>query len=214
MENNNLSLETFQDQLNILKLQNQLLNQCRINTSINVSMSIEECAYSVGNGNIYPFQVPHYCLHYTSIKNRVDEYFKDLNSIVSPIDLFNIMEIIASIQAPPERIHIGFLDFDYLRRSELYKIYYPLIDYLEKKNYDLCGSFCFGPGDIVADDDFCMSNFLWDDSIFETIDVLIDTFSNKSQCFKNIQSFITMDNSFVEQNLGSRLIYISIHHCL
>ena len=133
MENNNLSLETFQDQLNILKLQNQLLNQCRINTSINVSMSIEECAYSVGNGNIYPFQVPHYCLHYTSIKNRVDEYFKDLNSIVSPIDLFNIMEIIASIQAPPERIHIGFLDFDYLRRSELYKIYYPLIDYLKKR---------------------------------------------------------------------------------
>lgn len=209
----NLEKESRWDGYMILLDQYHLVQFCyEIETSL--QMNIYRCDYiyvnNIGQKVIGNYYIPHFFLrHSKSNLNYPEEVIGDKD-----IDVNNgveeIYDLLAKIPAQRSNIHIGFLTNDHYKTVAIASKFESIRNKLKSLGYNVSHNFCYTANDEIYDDDFNFGCFSWDDSITDTITILIDLCSNERRVKDNADIFLHFGEpkSFMTCTNG-RLIYIS-----
>jgi len=114
---------------------------------------------------------------------------------------------LGQLPAKKKNLHIGFVKNDNIEDNTFMSTFTTIKKSLKKYGYipDFTKE---DESDLLITD---FGVFSWDDSVFDTITVIIDINSNQKQVVHNIRRFLTMDADYSDNHFycGGRLVYIS-----
>lgn len=178
----------------LFSLQYRLFQACQeIKTSLKMNLAIIEYKYGFEkNPNFY---VP--CFY---LERKMKKQIAQIKELISDTKIqdfvFSIKELLRQINS--KNYHVGLLTEKNIK-EENPNIYASIISNFTNYNVEL------------IDDENPLCNFRWDDSIHNTVTVLIDVFSNKKRTDNILNSFFTMDEEAINF-IGSRIIYTSFFY--
>lgn len=178
----------------LFSLQYRLFQACQeVKTPLKMNLSIIEYKCSLEkNPNFY---VP--CFYLESKMKKQIVQIKELTSDSEISNfVFSIKELLQQLDV--KNCHIGILSEKSIEKENI-DIYETMLR--KFKNYDV----------ELINEKNPLSNFGWDDNIYNTVTVFVDVVSNKKRTDKILNSFFSMDGEGIDF-IGSRIIYISFFY--
>lgn len=168
-------------------------------------------SYKLGNFYVPHFYFYDYIDHTRSVIGHYPNQFcfgenkiKDTTYLSLPLskkDEDKIINILSNLPYEKKNIHIGFLTENSKSDGVKFTKYQTLIERLNLLGYDTYGN---------HEEDFCLTEFGWDDSASTTITVLVEFISSGNSIEIQTERFLSFDNNFTMTYMPGRLVYISI----
>lgn len=178
----------------ISSLQYRLFQSCQEHeTPLKMDMSVYEYKCDLENHpNLY---VP--CFSYMEGNN--ESFCTQTEDVLSEENIDRFVSLIDNLldYLDAKEYHIGLLSDN----CEKYNNYFSSLK-KRLKHYNV---------ELIYDN-VDMSNFSWDDSVFNTVTVLIDMVSNKERINNVLNSFFTLGGESGSDYICSRVVYISLFH--